>query len=155
MPIFALQFKAELEGVASIETTGRYCLNLAKDGETKDGIYVDKAEEFEMADSRGTCHLQIKMPGQRSASTLMVLEAYPYTAEDSGTWKTVAKIEARGVDVDKWLPREDFLVKSEGGKPFESADLSEGDYTEYDDENDQSVSVLEIETKVIVDKSKK
>jgi len=98
---------------------------------------------------------QIKMPGQNKPSTLMVLETYSYTAEDSGTFKTVAKIEARGVDIEKWLAREDFLVKSEGGKNFESADLSEGDYTEYDDENDQSVSVLEIETKVVVDKSKK
>jgi hypothetical protein len=155
MPIFALQLKADLEGVGSIDTTGRYCLDLSKDGEGKKGIYVDQSEVVEMVDSRGTCHLQIKLPGMSKPVNLVILETFPYRLEDSGNFKTVARIEARGLDVDAWQAREDFVVVSEGGKRFENADLGEGDYTEYDDEHEQAVSVLEIETKVVVVKDKK
>jgi len=150
MPVIALQLKADLEGVSSINTTGRYCLDLSKDGEGKKGIYIDQSDEVEMADSRGTCHLQVKLPGMTKPANLVILETLSYTAGDSGNFKTVARIEARGLDVDAWQAREDFVVVSEGGKRFENADLGEGDYTEYDEEHDQAVSVLEIETKVVV-----
>lgn len=155
MPIFALQLKADLEGVSNINTAGRYCLDLSKDGEGKTGIYIDQSDKVEMADSRGTCHLQIKLPGMSKPANLSILETFPYTAEDSGSFKTVARIEARGLDVDAWQAREDFVVVSEGGKRFENADLGNGDYTEYDEEHDQAVSVLEIETEVVVVKDKK
>lgn len=157
MPVFALQFKAEtLEGVDSIEIQGgRICLNLSKDGEEKNGVYIDQADVLEIADSKGTCNLLIKLSGMKKAASLTIVDTFPYKADDAGTWKTVARVEARGVDVTGWEARDDFILLSEGGKKFEGVDFGEGDVAEYDDENDQSVSILEISTRVEVDKSKK
>lgn len=39
------------------------------------------------------------------------------------------------------------MVESEGGVTFEDVDLSEGDWGEYDEENDAAVAISEFETK--------
>lgn len=155
MPVFALQLKAELEGVSRIETTGRYCVDLSKDGECKRGVFIDMSESVAMAESRGTCHMQIKLPGMTKPANLTILETAPYTTSDSGAFQTVARIEARGVDVEAWRVRDDFVVVSEGGTRFEAANLVDGDYTEYDEEHNQAVSVLEVATNVVVGKGPK
>lgn len=67
-----------------------------------------------------------------------------YTAADSGTFKAIVGLECRGLEITKWIPGADFSGESLGGKVFDSVDLSEGDWTEYDDDADLSLSVLEL-----------
>ena len=44
---------------------------------------------------------------------------------------------------------DEFIVVSEGGKTFdEDVDLSEGDWADYDDENDTPVSISTFESKI-------
>ena len=44
----------------------------------------------------------------------------------------------------------EFKVVSEGGAEFEQdVDLSEGDWAEYDEENDAAVGVNEFESKIV------
>ncbi len=68
-----------------------------------------------------------------------------YDCKKVGTFQTMMILECRGCAPIKWEPRNGFVVSSE---TFHSddADFTELDYSEYDEEGDVPVSVMEIET---------
>lgn len=72
-----------------------------------------------------------------------------YKAQDSGNWVPILAVECRGMEPYAFHALGDeFVVESEGGVMFDSdVDLSEGDWAEYDEENDAAVSVSEFEAK--------
>ena len=53
--------------------------------------------------------------------------------------------ECRGVEPVKWTPIEPLSCVSTEGNRFDDVDLSEDDWADYDDENDLSVSISELE----------
>jgi len=73
------------------------------------------------------------------------------TADDSGEYVPVMAMECRGVEPYAFHPLgNEFKVISSGGAVFEEdVDLSEGDWGEYDEENDEAVGVNEFESKII------
>ena len=71
-----------------------------------------------------------------------------YKSDDSGKWVTILGMECRGLVPTTWKPSTDFHVKTIGGAMFESVDLSDGDWAEYDEENDASVSITNLESKI-------
>jgi len=105
---------------------------------------------------RGTCHLAIKWPGGKKQSSLSILDVdkpvLKYTEEDSGQWKVVLALECRGLEPVAWQPRADFAVTSLGGKRWESVDLSELDWSDYDEDNDMPLSITSLECKIDVRK---
>eukprot|EP00958_Prasinococcus_capsulatus_P027202 scaffold5303_cov392-Prasinococcus_capsulatus_cf.AAC.6 len=62
---------------------------------------------------------------------------------DSGAMVPIVAFDCRGVEPTAWYPQSGFQVVSEKGGVFDDVDLKEGDWTEYDDENDLAVSILE------------
>lgn len=113
------------------------------------------------------CHFALKWEGAKKRSTLIVLSEQEtktalkkkkfkdefsygsYTAENSGNFMPILAVECRGIEPYAFHGLGDeFVVESEGGKLFdEDIDLSEGDWADYDEENDASVSVNEFEAK--------
>lgn len=73
------------------------------------------------------------------------------TADDNGEYVPILAMECRGLEPYAFHPMGgEFKVVSEGGVVFENdVDLSEGDWAEYDEENDAAVSVNEFESKII------
>lgn len=69
-------------------------------------------------------------------------------AGHAGQWVSVLGLECRGVVPVRWRPFRDFIAESTEGHYFEDVDLSEGDWAEYDEENDLSVSITNVEAKV-------
>lgn len=120
---------------------------MASGSEERKGVVVDPTEQVEIEGSKGTCHLQIKLPGMRQPASISVVETGAYT--EAGKFGVVAKLECRGIEVTGWTPHPDtaFVVEAESGKEFGDVDLSE-DYCEFDEEAGAPVSVLEVETKV-------
>ena len=57
---------------------------------------------------------------------------------------TFAAFDCRGVEPIKWHPMDPLACKSTEGKSFE-VDLSEDDWYDYDDENDLSVGITNLE----------
>jgi Eukaryotic protein of unknown function (DUF866) len=117
-------------------------------------------------------HLALKWDGSKKASILTVLNeaeaktalkkmkkgknnsstAQPpsgkYTADDSGSWRVLLAVETRGLEPYAFFPsmdknNGDFLITSSSGKQFtQDVDLSEGDWADYDEENDGKSFVL-------------
>ena len=51
-----------------------------------------------------------------------------------------------GIEITNWRPHATrFIVRSTGGATFEEVDLSEGDWADYDADNDLSVSITNLE----------
>eukprot|EP00571_Detonula_confervacea_P012194 CAMPEP_0172298772 /NCGR_PEP_ID=MMETSP1058-20130122/1271_1 /TAXON_ID=83371 /ORGANISM="Detonula confervacea, Strain CCMP 353" /LENGTH=188 /DNA_ID=CAMNT_0013008061 /DNA_START=59 /DNA_END=625 /DNA_ORIENTATION=+ len=73
------------------------------------------------------------------------------TSDDNGGYVPVLAMECRGMEPYAFHPMgNDFKVISEGGAVFdEDVDLSEGDWGDYDEENDLAVGVNEFESKII------
>jgi hypothetical protein len=62
----------------------------------------------------------------------------PYTADDAGTFAPLLAVECRGLEPYGFVPMgHEFVVTSSGGTKFvDDVDLGEGDWAEYDEEND-------------------
>lgn len=73
------------------------------------------------------------------------------TSDDSGEYVPMLAMECRGVEPYAFHPLgNEFKVISEGGACFEDdVDLSEGDWGDYDEENDAAVGVNEFVSKII------
>ena len=73
-----------------------------------------------------------------------------YTSTDSGKFKTLAGFECRGLEISSWIPGvDDFCGISSGGGKFSPIDLSDKEWTEYDEENDLSVSIMDLTYEIV------
>ncbi len=73
-----------------------------------------------------------------------------YTSDDNEAFVPILALECRGLEPYAFHPMGgEFLVESEGGMVFEGedVDLSEGDWADYDGDNDISVSISDFESK--------
>ena len=108
-------------------------------------------DEQPLENSRGTAHFLLKWPGDKKQSYLTILDPanpIPYTEQDSGKFKVILSFECRGLEINAWKPHADFAVTSTGGTKWDSVDLSELDWSEYDDENELAVNILSLEYKI-------
>ncbi|KAL3936863.1 MAG: hypothetical protein SGBAC_007912 [Bacillariaceae sp.] len=145
--------------------------------ETRDNVIVDPSEPLEPEDDggkEGPHHFRMKWEGSKKASFLQVLsemeaatalkklkkkkkgsskndENTPrsYKADDAGDWVPVLAMECRGLEPYAFSPMKDeFVIMSEGGAIFdEEIELGEGDWADYDAENDAPVSMEDISFK--------
>jgi len=172
MVLFLLYMKADMEGVASVALRGGMLINLRNpqsDFECRDKVEINASESVEQEEgSRETPHhLSLKWEGSKKASTLTILtndeaktalkkkskkknEALvpgDYEQGSSGQFSPILAVECRGVEPTALVDGE-FVVTSEGGTVFtEDIELSEGDWADYDAENDAPVSLSEVEFK--------
>lgn len=73
-----------------------------------------------------------------------------YLADDNEKLKTIVCFDCRGVEPVDFSPRIGWLIKaSDGGQSFEEVDLSDDDWTEYDQKNKVSVGVYSFESQFI------
>ena len=172
MVVFMLFMKAELENISSIQLQKDQNLRLSvknplSDYESRDNIIVNPTDFVEQADnSREPDHnFALTWEGSKKKSTLTALTAEQiktlfkkkkgallpkesYSAEDSGKFVPLLAVECRGLEPSAFFPMgEEFTATSEGGYEFdaEAVDFSEGDWTEYDADNDLPVSVSDIQ----------
>lgn len=148
------------------------------DYETREKIVFNPSETLEQdeGDREPPHHFAVRWEGQKKFSTLIVLDEdgaksafkkmkkkggkkkgsgevdvpRDMTADDSGEYVPVLAMECRGVEPYEFYPLgNEFKVTSSGGAVFEEdVDLSEGDWGDYDEENDEAVGVNEFESKI-------
>ena len=171
--IFILSLKAELENVESIKfkPDANVCVNVRNalsDYEVREKVVFNLAETLEQEEGarEPAHHFSLKWEGNKKASILTVLDAAaakaalkkkkgtevprPYTGDDSGNFSPILAVECRGsIEPYAFFPMgEEFVVTSTSGKTFtENVDLSEGDWADYDEENDEPVSISDIKFK--------
>ena len=149
------------------------------DYETREKIVFNPSETLEQGESdrEPPCHFAVRWEGAKKYSTLIVLDEEgaksalkklkkkggkkggdnevdvprDMTADDSGAFVPVLAMECRGLEPHEFhVMGNEFKVTSVGGAVFtEDVDLSEGDWGEYDEENDAAVGVNGFESKII------
>jgi len=168
-----LYIKAELDNVdtVALRTDINLCLDVRNpldDSEMREKVVMNATEflELESESSREPPHhFRLRWEGSKKASVMTILTEAAvktalkkkkkaqvpgnYNADNSGEWSPILAVECRGLEPTKLFPMgNDFVVASTGGKVFEEdVDFGEGDWADYDDENDVPVSISEIEFK--------
>ena len=78
-----------------------------------------------------------------------------YSEEDSGKFKTFVAFDCRGIEPIDFDPRSGYIVKGvENGQTFDDVEVEDGDWTEYDDKNKQSVGISEFKSQFVKCKGK-
>jgi hypothetical protein len=158
MPLQFLEIKADLEGISAMSLQSSCCLRLTVENdasESKDITLSPSDEEQELEGSRGTAHFVMKWnKSDRNQAYIKVLPGKEikdsvYRDSDSGNFKAILAMECRGLKVTKFHSGEgDFVLTSEGGTNFESANFGDDDFCDYDEENDVSVMVSSFESRI-------
>lgn len=173
MVLFVLSIKTELESVSSVELRkdANLCIsvrNPLSNYEVRDKVVFNCSETVyqEEGARQNPHHFSIKWEGNKKACTLEALDAVAaksalkkkkskdvprnVTEDDSGSWVPILVMDCRGLEPYAFHPMgDDFIITSEGGQTFEEEiDLGEGDWADYDDENDAAVSLSDIEFKI-------
>jgi hypothetical protein len=157
MPTFLVKFKAELEGIKQLIpiSNNEWRLDIRSsdnDVDVRKDITVSGSDVIALEGSRGEAHFVMKWPGSKHQSYMKIIDVKNvtgrYASEDSGKWLTILGLECRGIVPTRWIPGSDFIVESDGGHYFESVDLSDRDWADYDEDNDLSVSITNVECKI-------
>lgn len=100
--------------------------------------------------SRGEANFVVKFPGASSQSYIKLVAVKNVSGEynKSGQWVTILGMECRGLVPVTWIPGIDFNATSTGGTQFDGIDLTEKEWADYDEENELSVSVMNLESKI-------
>lgn len=165
MVLYLLYLKAELENVESVSLKpgANICLsvrNPLSDFETREKVVMNLVETLEQEEGarEPPHHFALKWEGSKKASIATVLDEAAvktalkkkkgvqvprnYGSDDSGDYAPILGVEVRGLEPYAFHPMGDeFIVTSSGGgQTFtEDVDLSEGDWAEYDAENDRKL----------------
>ena len=154
MPTYVLSIKCELENIERLTPleSNHWKFDVeGSSGDIKEGITVSSVDEMELDNSRGIANFVMKWHGDREQSHIKIVPIKKvdgtYKATDSGNYVQILAMECRGLVPVKWHPMCDFSATSTGGFKFDEVDLSD-DWAEYDEENDDSVSIMGLESKI-------
>ncbi|KAH3688081.1 hypothetical protein WICPIJ_000923 [Wickerhamomyces pijperi] len=158
---FKLQLKATLENLTTLTTTDTtsspfeytFEIQCTSCREVHDKpITINQYEQHEISGSRGEANFVSKCKTCRKDCNISIERTKnQYTAEDSedGKYVDLLVIEARGVDLVKFIPENGFFeAKGVKGTKFEEIDLSEGEFFDYDDDASQEISIQDIDWKI-------
>ena len=152
MPEYHLSIKADLENIAQLmpleDNLWKFDVE-SQSGERREGITFSRSDEMEMEGSKGTAHFIMKWPGEHNQTTIKIvpIKKVDGSYKESGKWIKILALECRGITPIKWIPSVDFSATTTGGFVFGEVDLSD-DWAEYDEENDESVSVMNLESRI-------
>jgi len=149
MPRIGLKIDCCLENLCSLEAPGedfRWFLkiNCGACGEVTDWVYVSQEEQIPVKGGRGFAHmvLNCKLCGRESNMTIEEGSIKPFSSENTGAQMMVS-FDCRGLEPVDWECRGGFIAKTEKGKTFE-VNLEDGEYYDYDDDANESISVTQI-----------
>jgi Eukaryotic protein of unknown function (DUF866) len=174
MVLFLLYIKCEMENVGEIQLRSDANLRISvrnplSDSEVRENVVFNPSETVEQDESsrEPDHHFRLKWEGSKKASVLRVLDANEAaaalkkkkqhkdgpprscTGEDGGNWVPMLAMECRGLEPYAFHPMKDeFIITSEGGTQFdEDIEFGDGDWADYDAENDCAVSLEDIQFK--------
>ena len=200
MPVFVLEFRADLDNIQSLALNegNLFKLNISHEGETKEGITVAAEDVIELDGSKGEVLVHTIVPDDYTMLTLFPSKTTShrlYTistlkanfvmkwpgatqqsyikltnmpkagkgkkgkdgrpgpegtyASDSGDFVKMVAMECRGLEIDKWIVTSDFKATGLEGTIFDEVDLADEDgWCDYDEKNNESVSITNVETRV-------
>ncbi|KAH3667072.1 hypothetical protein WICMUC_005419 [Wickerhamomyces mucosus] len=158
---FKLQLTATLEGLTDLSPKDTqenpfeytFLIECTQCREQHDKeITINRFEKHEISGSRGEANFVFKCKNCRKESTISIERTKNvYTIEDSGKSVDFLSIEARGLDIVKFLPENGFFISkgAESITKFDDIDLSEGEFYDYDDNAGAEVSITDISWDIV------
>lgn len=143
----------EMENVASVSLPPgahfRLDVKNSVGDDVREGVVIDPGEQHDLDNSRGTANFALKWDrGNRHQAYINVEAVKGVTRSilesDANKFVPVTGFECRGIEPIAYQP-EMFIVKSKSGQIFE-ADLSDGEWADFDDKLKESVSIMGIES---------
>lgn len=157
MVVHALQIKATLENVEELRfpEDHDWTLDLEKGNEiVKKEVIVNRGDTAPVEGSKGDANLVLpSLKANISIQDTLHKEVDgTYLAQDSGKWKTVMVMEARGVNIAEWhLTGPYKVISGNDGDRQTWADVSLNDeWMEVNEKTSAPVRIHEIETQVVV-----
>lgn len=177
MVLYMLMMKAETENIGEIKLRTKdvdlriSVRNSLSDWEIRENVIVNPSELQEQEDENSKeppCHFSLRWEGSKKASVLTCLdeketkaalkkkkkykEGGPriFTGDDSNdVWVPIMAFECRGLEPYEFNPMKDeFVITSEGGYLFdEEVEFEDGEWADYDADNDCPVSISELKFK--------
>ncbi|XP_065367616.1 UPF0587 protein CG4646 [Calliphora vicina] len=155
----ALQISATLENVVELKTCHPdysffIKLTCTNCGETSDKWHDITESERTQQDSRNpngfNFYMKCKMCSRENSIDVVEKSNAVYTQEDSGKFKTIVVFDCRGAEPMDFSPRIGWIVRSvDNGQTFDEVDLSEDDWVDFDEKNNNSVGIYEFASKFI------
>lgn len=154
----ALQIKVELENVEKLFTnhpnhSWLVKLKCGSCGEVTDKFQdITEAEKVPQKHNRSETNLLIKCKLCSRENSIDVIEGSnaEFTIDNVGNYKTIVVFDCRGVEPVAYKPTSGWIVQSENnGKIFEDVDLSDEDWVDYDEKNQESVRVYDLKWQFI------
>ncbi|CRK99240.1 CLUMA_CG012588, isoform A [Clunio marinus] len=160
----SLQISCILENIEELKPGQNYSyflkLRCNNCGEADD-IWHDLCEDEKVQqDSRNAKGynfvIKCKLCGRENSLDVVEGSQGSYKEDDAGKFKSIITFDCRGIEPTDFDPRSGFIVKSiENGQSFDDVEIEDGDWTEYDDKNKNSVSISEFKSQFIKLKGKK
>jgi CXXC motif containing zinc binding protein, eukaryotic len=157
MPRWVVQLRVEtLENLESVslaaDTRWHLETRCSNCGEEHKDVWCRASEELEVDGSRGSAHVVLKCGLCERTSTLSLEEApdMAFRRAEHGAegFASMATFDGRGLEVTAWRPAEGLTAETASGRVFEVA-LEDGEFYDFDDENDVPVSVAGLEVRVV------
>jgi endogenous inhibitor of DNA gyrase (YacG/DUF329 family) len=113
-------------------------------------VTLDPTKTVESNRGRKSFHLILKCPscGREQYVTVKENSERDVSGEVSEEWQSVLQLDCRGVDVSGWHLGQ-YVLTTPSGMRVPDADLTDGDFADFDEDLNKSVEVLEAETRVI------
>ncbi|CAH0663490.1 unnamed protein product, partial [Chilo suppressalis] len=154
----ALQIKAQLECIEKLYTNYPHYqwflkLKCSSCGEVTEKFHdLTEADKVPQKHNRSETNLLIKCKLCSRENSIDVIEGSngAFTNNDIGKFKTIVQFDCRGVEPVDFEPKSDWIAEAEeNGKKFNDVDLSEKEWADYDEKNQTSVGVYELEWQFI------
>ncbi|KAI8926889.1 hypothetical protein BC831DRAFT_454810 [Entophlyctis helioformis] len=114
-------------------------------------VSVNARDQVEVPGGRGSANLNMrcKFCKRDGNVSLDMATLKPYPADKSGKMAPLLKLECRGWEPVEWIPLAPFqAVGVESNTKFKEIDLTDREWADYDEKAGESVSVLDVETKI-------
>ncbi|CAM6090691.1 unnamed protein product [Calypogeia fissa] len=158
MVLLMLKIKADLENVTNLvpkggsdgtEFTFYFKVKCGNCGSVSDkDSSITASEQYPIPKSRGQAHLVQKCKFCENVGNMCLIEGRgkPYNIEDSESsgFGPVACFDCRGIEPVEFSWRDGWSADGLKGTKFEDIDLSDGEWSEYDEKASASVGILNV-----------
>ncbi|GMR59209.1 hypothetical protein PMAYCL1PPCAC_29404, partial [Pristionchus mayeri] len=154
-PILSLDVKWNLVNITDLEPVDtdnfrwHFRVKCTNCGEEKDSWhYIIINEEMEVPGSRGKAHLVEKCKLCSRVNTLTIIEdsMKSYSIEKNEEFQSILQMDCRGIEPYDFDPRNDWKgIGPESNSPFDDIDLTEKEWSEYDEKIQEAVEINSFE----------
>ncbi|XP_003738986.1 CXXC motif containing zinc binding protein [Galendromus occidentalis] len=146
----ALELNANLENLVHLEPADDSFVWYLKVkcggcGEVNDNwVSVELESRQDIPGSRGDANLVIKCKLCSRTNTLDIITDSRKAYTTSEKSQKIIAFDCRGLELVDFDPRDGWVAKTEEGKVFDEVDLTEKEWTDYDEKKQQTVGVYEV-----------